>query len=80
MAASPLMIQGTASDAGKSTLVAGLGRAWHRRGVSGAGCDGLPAWAGLCDAQSPDVQAIREAEFDRLADVIEAAIDLERLP
>ena len=28
------MIQGTASDAGKSTVVAGLGRAWHRRGVA----------------------------------------------
>ncbi|WP_353179303.1 cobyric acid synthase [Salinisphaera sp. T5B8] len=34
MAARTLMIQGTATDAGKSTLVAGLGRAWHRRGVS----------------------------------------------
>ena len=34
MAARTLMIQGTATDAGKSTLVAGLGRAWYRRGVS----------------------------------------------
>ncbi|WP_348764735.1 cobyric acid synthase [uncultured Salinisphaera sp.] len=34
MAAKTLMIQGTATDAGKSTLVAGLGRAWYRRGVS----------------------------------------------
>ena len=34
MGARTLMIQGTATDAGKSTLVAGLGRVWHRRGVS----------------------------------------------
>lgn len=47
---------------------------------SAPGCDGLLAWAGLRDTRSPDAEAIREAEFERLADVIETAIDLERLP
>ena len=45
-----------------------------------AGCDALLAWAGLVDGQAVDQQAIREAELERLADAVEAAIDLDRLP
>lgn len=45
-----------------------------------AGCDALLGWAGLSDAETVDQHAIREAELDRLADAVEAAIDLDRLP
>lgn len=46
--------------------------------------DALLAWAGLANAQSRgqavDQRALRESELDRLADAVEAAIDLDRLP
>ena len=44
-----------------------------------AGCDALLAWAGLADGQAVDQYAIREAELERLADAVEAAIDLDWL-
>ncbi|MBO9470608.1 cobyric acid synthase [Endozoicomonas sp. G2_2] len=47
---------------------------------SAAGCKALLAWAGLDDAATEDVAAVRERLFERLADAIEAAIDLEALP
>lgn len=44
------------------------------------GCNALLAWAGLPDAAADSQHDIREAELNRLADAIEAAIDLDRLP
>ncbi|WP_423822222.1 cobyric acid synthase [Salinisphaera sp. SPP-AMP-43] len=45
-----------------------------------AGCDAILAWAGLAEAGSVDQSARREASLERLADAVEAAIDLEALP
>ncbi len=39
-------------------------------------CDSLLAWAGLEAAQSPDYHALREASIDRLADAVEAHLDI----
>ncbi|MCP8686507.1 cobyric acid synthase [Marinobacterium sedimentorum] len=38
--------------------------------------DALLAWAGFREAKSPDYQALREAGIDRLADCLEAHLDL----
>ncbi len=42
-------------------------------------CDALLQWAGLEKPQSPDYTGLREAEIDRLADVVEKHLDLEKL-
>ena len=42
-------------------------------------CDALLGWAGLREAGSPDYPALREAAIDRLADGVEAALDLARI-
>ncbi|WP_424821696.1 cobyric acid synthase [Salinisphaera sp.] len=47
---------------------------------TGAGCDAVLAWAGLDGAASIDQAARREASLERLADAVEAAIDLDALP
>jgi adenosylcobyric acid synthase len=39
----------------------------------------LLAWAGLKNAVAVDLSARREADLDRLADAVEAAIDWEKL-
>jgi len=43
-------------------------------------CDGLLGWAGLVQAASEDQHGLREQQLERLADAVEQAIDLERLP
>ena len=47
---------------------------------TGAGCDAILAWAGLDAAGAVDQAERREASLERLADAVEAAIDLEALP
>ena len=40
----------------------------------------LIRWAGLeLDSEVPDFRAVRERELDRLADTLEAHVDLDRL-
>ena len=42
-------------------------------------CDALLAWAGMATPQTPDYHALREAGIDRLADAIEAHLDMRAL-
>ncbi|WP_374511981.1 cobyric acid synthase [Niveibacterium sp.] len=42
-------------------------------------CRALLAWAGLAAAEVPSIDLLREAALDRLADAIEAHLDLARL-
>ena len=44
-----------------------------------AAADAILAWAGLRSAQAPDIHALRETAIDRLADAVEAHLDLPRL-
>ena len=44
-----------------------------------AAADALLAWAGLRAARAPDIHALREVAIERLADAVEAHLDLPRL-
>ena len=44
-----------------------------------AAADAVLAWAGLQESATPDIQALREVAIDRLADAVEAHLDLPRL-
>jgi adenosylcobyric acid synthase len=56
-----------------------LGTYLHGVFESRAACDALLAWAGLAAPRTPDYAALREAGIDRLADAIEAHLDLAPL-
>lgn len=56
-----------------------LGTYVHGIFDSPAACDALLAWAGLREAASPDIGALREASIERLADTIEAQLDGKQL-
>ncbi len=45
----------------------------------GAACAALLKWAGLEQVETLDYQALRESEIDRLADMMERNMDIERL-
>ncbi|MES9964841.1 MAG: cobyric acid synthase [Candidatus Sedimenticola sp. 20ELBAFRAG] len=46
---------------------------------SQAGCDLLLQWAGLSQACTPDYNALREREIDRLADAAQEHLDIDRI-
>ncbi|MHB8346055.1 MAG: cobyric acid synthase [Acidiferrobacterales bacterium] len=56
-----------------------IGTYLHGLFESPAACASLLSWAGLQQAESLDYAAIREANIERLADAIEAHIDLRML-
>ena len=54
-----------------------LGSYLHGIFESTAACDALLRWAGLSEPQTPDYHALREASLERLADAVEASIDMD---
>jgi len=56
-----------------------LGTYLHGLFDSPAACDALLTWAGLTNAKSPDIAALRDASIERLADTIERFMDTEKL-
>ena len=44
-----------------------------------AACAALLRWAGLSQVQAVDYPALRERDIERLADLVEAHLDTERL-
>ncbi|MDP2786736.1 MAG: cobyric acid synthase [Pseudomonadota bacterium] len=44
-----------------------------------AAADAVLAWAGLVEGKAPDIHALRDAAIERLADAVEAHLDLPRL-
>ncbi|KAF7597776.1 MAG: cobyric acid synthase CobQ [Candidatus Dactylopiibacterium carminicum] len=56
-----------------------LGTYLHGLFDTPAACDALLAWAGLTDAASPDITALREASIERLADTLDTFMDTNKL-
>jgi adenosylcobyric acid synthase len=56
-----------------------LGSYLHGLFESSAACSALLRWAGLREVQTVDYQALRERDIERLADLVEAHLDTERL-
>jgi adenosylcobyric acid synthase len=53
-----------------------MGTYLHGLFESTAATDAILRWAGLAEPETPDYAAIREAEIDRLADAVEAHLDM----
>ncbi|SDI06389.1 adenosylcobyric acid synthase (glutamine-hydrolysing) [Pseudomonas benzenivorans] len=56
-----------------------LGTYLHGLFESSAACSALLRWAGLRAVQQVDYQALRERDIERLADMVEAHLDTDRL-
>jgi adenosylcobyric acid synthase len=53
-----------------------MGTYLHGLFESSAATDAILRWAGLAEPETLDYAAIREAEIDRLADAVEAHLDM----
>jgi len=56
-----------------------LGTYVHGLFEHSSACDALLEWAGLSHAETPNYHALRDADINRLADMIENNMDLEKL-
>lgn len=66
-------------DGGLSSDGQVLGTYLHGLFESSAACGALLRWAGLRQVQTVDYHALRERDIERLADLVEAHLDTERL-
>ena len=67
------------SDGGMSADGQVLGTYLHGLFERTEACSALLRWAGLCAVQHVDYHALRERDIERLADLVEANLDVERL-
>ena len=56
-----------------------LGTYLHGLFEGSEACSALLRWAGLRDAQTVDYHALRERDIERLADLVEAHLDTQKL-
>ena len=75
----PAVQLGARDDGAISEDNAVLGTYVHGVFDAPAACAALLCWAGLDAAQTVDIDALREASLDRLADTLEAHLDMPRV-
>jgi adenosylcobyric acid synthase len=75
----PLMDLGDRQDGVVSEDNQIVGTYLHGLFEERSACNALLAWAGLKNVETPDYRAMQEEGIDRLADAVEAHLDLERL-
>ncbi|HBX54931.1 cobyric acid synthase [Pseudomonas sp. UBA2684] len=67
------------ADGGLSADGQVLGTYLHGLFETPQACSALLRWAGLCEVQQVDYHALRERDIERLADLVEAHLDTEKL-
>jgi len=75
----PLILMDNENDGAISEDGSIMGCYLHGLFDNGAACAALLKWAGLEKVETLDYQARRESEIDRLADMMEKNMDIERL-